>query len=136
MAPQEFSETPRSGSPNHESVMSGSTPLPTTSLASGSSSSSGPSNQQIFDLLLSLQKNHAQLEARLDGIEKAKSSTGFEVLSQKDWEPSADDGTSEFIGAIDQGTTSSRFLIFSTQGEPVASHQIEFKQIYPNSGYV
>jgi glycerol kinase len=39
-----------------------------------------------------------------------------------------------FIGSIDQGTTSSRFLIFNKSGEPVASHQIEFKQIYPHPG--
>jgi len=39
-----------------------------------------------------------------------------------------------FVGAIDQGTTSTRFLIFNRDGQPVASHQIEFKQIYPQSG--
>lgn len=39
-----------------------------------------------------------------------------------------------FVGSIDQGTTSSRFLIFDTAGEPVAVHQEEFKQIYPNPG--
>jgi len=39
-----------------------------------------------------------------------------------------------FLGSIDQGTTSSRFLIFNGLGEPVASHQIEFKQMYPESG--
>ena len=39
-----------------------------------------------------------------------------------------------FIGSIDQGTTSSRFLIFDGTGVPVASHQIEFKQMYPQSG--
>jgi len=39
-----------------------------------------------------------------------------------------------FVGSIDQGTTSSRFLIFNKDGEPVASHQIEFTQIYPSSG--
>lgn len=39
-----------------------------------------------------------------------------------------------FIGSIDQGTTSTRFLIFNRDGEPVASHQIEFKQYYPQSG--
>jgi glycerol kinase len=43
--------------------------------------------------------------------------------------------TAEFIGSIDQGTTSTRFLIFNKEGEPVASHQVEFKQIYPESGY-
>jgi glycerol kinase len=41
-----------------------------------------------------------------------------------------------FTGAIDQGTTSSRFIIFNGLGEPVASHQIEFEQIYPESGCV
>ncbi|KAF2089382.1 glycerol kinase [Saccharata proteae CBS 121410] len=40
-----------------------------------------------------------------------------------------------FIGSIDQGTTSSRFLIFDGTGTPVASHQIEFTQIYPESGW-
>jgi len=41
-----------------------------------------------------------------------------------------------FVGSIDQGTTSSRFLIFDKAGEPVAEHQLEFTQIYPNPGYV
>ncbi|KAK5996798.1 Glycerol kinase [Cladobotryum mycophilum] len=40
-----------------------------------------------------------------------------------------------FVGAIDQGTTSSRFLIFNQKGEVVALHQLEFKQIYPNPGW-
>ena len=39
-----------------------------------------------------------------------------------------------FIGSIDQGTTSSRFLIFNRDGDPVASHQLEFKQFYPQPG--
>jgi len=39
-----------------------------------------------------------------------------------------------YIGSIDQGTTSSRFLIFDGTGTPVASHQVEFKQMYPQSG--
>ncbi|KAF2720191.1 glycerol kinase [Polychaeton citri CBS 116435] len=40
-----------------------------------------------------------------------------------------------FIGAIDQGTTSTRFIIFDGVGQPVASHQHEFKQYYPQSGW-
>jgi glycerol kinase len=40
-----------------------------------------------------------------------------------------------FIGSIDQGTTSSRFLIFDGNGNPVANHQIEFENMYPKSGY-
>lgn len=39
-----------------------------------------------------------------------------------------------FIGSIDQGTTSTRFIIFDGTGQPVAQHQIEFTQIYPHSG--
>lgn len=41
-----------------------------------------------------------------------------------------------FVGSIDQGTTSSRFLIFDGEGNPVASHQLEFENLYPKSGYV
>jgi len=40
-----------------------------------------------------------------------------------------------FVGSIDQGTTSSRFLIFSGEGDIVASHQIEFENLYPKSGW-
>ena len=39
-----------------------------------------------------------------------------------------------YIGSIDQGTTSSRFIIFDGLGQPVAQHQIEFAQLYPESG--
>ncbi|KAG6142589.1 hypothetical protein E4U22_006927 [Claviceps purpurea] len=40
-----------------------------------------------------------------------------------------------FIGAIDQGTTSTRFLIFNDKGQVISLHQLEFKQIYPKSGW-
>ncbi|KAF2009217.1 glycerol kinase [Aaosphaeria arxii CBS 175.79] len=40
-----------------------------------------------------------------------------------------------YIGAIDQGTTSTRFIIFDGLGEPVAQHQIEFTQKYPHAGW-
>ncbi|KAL4922869.1 hypothetical protein BDW62DRAFT_196876 [Aspergillus aurantiobrunneus] len=45
------------------------------------------------------------------------------------------DSAEIFVGSIDQGTTSTRFLIFNREGEPVASHQVEFTQIYPNPGW-
>jgi glycerol kinase len=41
-----------------------------------------------------------------------------------------------FIGSIDQGTTSTRFIVFDGLGEPVAQHQMEFTQMYPQSGSV
>ncbi|OJJ49435.1 hypothetical protein ASPZODRAFT_92117 [Penicilliopsis zonata CBS 506.65] len=40
-----------------------------------------------------------------------------------------------YIGAIDQGTTSSRFIIFDCTGVPVASYQTEFRQIHEHSGW-
>ncbi|KAH0495083.1 hypothetical protein TgHK011_008654 [Trichoderma gracile] len=40
-----------------------------------------------------------------------------------------------FVGAIDQGTTSSRFLVFNQKGDMVATHQLEFQQHYPHSGW-
>jgi len=40
------------------------------------------------------------------------------------------------IGAIDQGTTSTRFMIFDHSGAVVASAQREFRQILPKPGWV
>ena len=42
----------------------------------------------------------------------------------------------EFVGAIDQGTTSSRFMIFDHSGKEVARHQLEHEQILPQAGWV
>jgi len=41
-----------------------------------------------------------------------------------------------FIGAIDQGTTSTRFIVFDRSGETIASAQMEHMQIYPLPGWV
>ena len=37
----------------------------------------------------------------------------------------------KYILALDQGTTSSRAVLFDEKGAPVASHGIEFPQLYP-----
>jgi glycerol kinase len=42
----------------------------------------------------------------------------------------------DYIGAIDQGTTSSRFMIFNRAGEILSSAQEEHEQIYPKPGWV
>jgi glycerol kinase len=42
----------------------------------------------------------------------------------------------KYIGAIDQGTTSSRFIVFDAQGAIVSSVQKEHRQIYPKPGWV
>ncbi len=41
-----------------------------------------------------------------------------------------------FVGAIDQGTTSTRFVIVDANGEFVAMSQREHEQIYPRPGWV
>lgn len=43
---------------------------------------------------------------------------------------------SRFILALDQGTTSSRAIIFNNEGKPIATAQKEFPQIYPKPGWV
>ncbi|MGM0123201.1 glycerol kinase [Enterococcus sp. AZ194] len=42
----------------------------------------------------------------------------------------------KYIMAIDQGTTSSRAIIFDKEGKNVGSSQKEFTQYFPNSGWV
>lgn len=42
----------------------------------------------------------------------------------------------KYILAIDQGTTSSRVIIFNQEGKIVSFHQKEFKQYFPKPGYV
>lgn len=42
----------------------------------------------------------------------------------------------KYIVIIDQGTTSTRAIIYNTGGEVIAQSQEEFKQIYPQPGYV
>ncbi len=42
----------------------------------------------------------------------------------------------KYILALDQGTTSSRAIIFDHDGKPVSSSQKEFTQIYPQPGWV
>ena len=41
-----------------------------------------------------------------------------------------------YFGAIDQGTTSTRFILFSRKGEIIASAQKEHKQHFPKPGWV
>jgi glycerol kinase len=42
----------------------------------------------------------------------------------------------EYLLALDQGTTSSRAILFGKEGQPVAAAQKEFEQIYPQPGWV
>ncbi|MET8427430.1 glycerol kinase GlpK [Nocardia sp. NPDC004860] len=42
----------------------------------------------------------------------------------------------QYVGAIDQGTTSTRFMVFDHGGNVVARHQLEHEQILPQAGWV
>ncbi len=42
----------------------------------------------------------------------------------------------DLVGAIDQGTSSTRFMVFDGQGNVVSSAQEEHRQIFPNPGWV
>ena len=42
----------------------------------------------------------------------------------------------EYILSLDQGTTSSRAVLFNAKGEKVASVQKEYPQIFPGNGWV
>jgi glycerol kinase len=42
----------------------------------------------------------------------------------------------DFVGAIDQGTTSTRFMIFDHGGNEIALYQLEHEQILPQAGWV
>ena len=42
----------------------------------------------------------------------------------------------KYIGAIDQGTTSTRFIVFDRSGQVAAVAQKEHEQIYPQPGWV
>ena len=42
----------------------------------------------------------------------------------------------KYIGAIDQGTTSTRFIVFDSAGKIIAVDQKEHHQIFPKPGWV
>ena len=42
----------------------------------------------------------------------------------------------KYILALDQGTTSSRAVLFNRNGQPVATAQQEFTQFFPKPGWV
>ena len=41
-----------------------------------------------------------------------------------------------YIGSLDQGTSSTRFMIFDGEGKVVGQHQLEHRQILPQAGWV
>jgi hypothetical protein len=41
----------------------------------------------------------------------------------------------KLVGSLDQGTSSTRFILFDEHARSVASHQMEHKQFYPRDGW-
>ncbi|MCJ7794353.1 MAG: FGGY family carbohydrate kinase, partial [Methanoregulaceae archaeon] len=41
-----------------------------------------------------------------------------------------------YVGALDQGTSSTRFIVFDQHGQIISVDQKEHKQIYPQPGWV
>ncbi|KAL3511923.1 hypothetical protein ACH5RR_024640 [Cinchona calisaya] len=41
-----------------------------------------------------------------------------------------------FIGSLDQGTSSTRFIIYDSSANQIGSHQVEFTQFFPQAGWV
>ena len=61
---------------------------------------------------------------------RSRRSTGARTATRPLMEPRS------LVAAIDQGTTSSRCILFDRAGRPVASHQLEHAQITPRPGWV
>ena len=41
-----------------------------------------------------------------------------------------------YVAAVDQGTTSTRFMVFDRRGGVITTHQLEHEQLYPRPGWV
>ncbi|MEP9412861.1 glycerol kinase GlpK [Gordonia sp. VNQ95] len=46
------------------------------------------------------------------------------------------DSASGYVAAIDQGTTSTRAMVFDRRGQVIAAEQLEHRQIFPRAGWV
>src|SRR6059036_1772440 len=53
-----------------------------------------------------------------------------------DWSHQKGAPVADFVAAIDQGTTSTRCMIFDHDGAEVGRHQLEHEQILPRAGWV
>ena len=56
------------------------------------------------------------------------------AIARRDWR--CELSLRSYIGAIDQGTTSTRFMVFDKGGRVVAVAQHEHEQIFPRPGWV
>lgn len=68
--------------------------------------------------------------------------TGEEIKSRDNSEimtslhPPGAPGDGVYVASIDQGTSSSRCIVFHRDGSIVSEHQMEHEQFYPRPGWV
>ena len=62
--------------------------------------------------------------------------TGGPVLKKTRSGARGDESVKGYIGAVDQGTTSTRFMVFDKSGRVVCAAQKEHEQIFPKPGWV
>lgn len=79
-----------------------------------------------------LQEEKQQQELNLDYRPKQRDDGNRSLLQDED--APEGDLKNRFIGTIDSGTTSTRFIIFDCTGVPVAKYQTEFRQIHEHPG--
>jgi glycerol kinase len=70
---------------------------------------------------------NSRLSADVGIVEKHRSEAGRR---------SREYSVADFVGAVDQGTTSTRFMVFDHSGAEVARHQLEHTQVLPRPGWV
>src|SRR6266481_3526339 len=83
-------------------------------------------------------RQRSQRVRRKDSRLSAESRTRSRIISWSLSPPgSVEKGTvPNYIGALDQGTTSTRFIVFDRAGQIVTTAQKEHRQIYPRPGWV
>ena len=82
--------------------------------------------EHVHQRVEDIQREHLNLNYR----PKQRDDGDRSLLQDED----EDEMKSRFIGTIDQGTTSTRFIIFDCTGVPVAKYQTEFRQIHDHPG--
>ena len=85
----------------------------------------------VFKRKSSQQVPTAAAASKSEGAAPLTSSTKATIAAATADKPKA---VGPFLGAIDQGTTSSRFLVFDKSGVVIAQHQLEFNQYHQHSG--
>ncbi|KIK61293.1 hypothetical protein GYMLUDRAFT_58857 [Collybiopsis luxurians FD-317 M1] len=72
---------------------------------------------------------------RISRFFNSSSSTGSSKQPKNGTKSSPDAKQGEFVGSLDCGTTSARFIIFDKHANIIAQDQREFPQYYPNPGW-